>query len=172
MTGRIPVNGQPIDRVIMEEYCGRFSAAYADAEALSALAQTVRERPVTLEKQAETHLSGTFTAGKGQKLMFTIPWDEGWTFTVDGTEVEPHMVLDVFMALDVPEGTHSYEMRYTPSGLRPGLAVSAAALVLTVAFLIADGRFRKRPSAEETADGGRGETETTQQSEEGEHDPV
>ena len=147
--------------------------AYADAEALSSLAQTIRERPVTLEKQTETHLSGTFTAEAGQELMFTIPWDEGWTFTVDGAEVEPHMVLDVFMALDVPEGTHSFEMRYTPSGLRPGMVISAAALMLTAAFLIADGKRKKRRIAEETAGGGRGEAETAQLSEEeGEHDPV
>ncbi len=142
VTGIIPVNSETVDRVLMEEYCGRFRAAYADGETLSALSAAVRERPVTLEKHSETRLSGTFTAESGQKLVFTIPWDEGWSFLVDGQAAEPHMVLGVFMALDVPEGSHSFEMRYCPAGLKPGLAVSAAALVLTLVWLLADRRRR------------------------------
>ena len=143
----------------MEEYCGRFRVAYADNEALSKLAAIVRERPVTLEKHKETYLSGTFTAVSGQELLFTIPWDEGWTFWVDGVETKPHMVLDVFMALDVPEGSHSFEMRYVPAGLRPGLAITAAALLLTLVFLFLDGKRRNRQSGENSGSGGRGEAE-------------
>ena len=159
VTGRIKVNSEYVDRVLMEEYCGRFRVAYADNEALSKLAAIVRERPVTLEKHKETYLSGTFTAVSGQELLFTIPWDEGWTFWVDGVETKPHMVLDVFMALDVPEGSHSFEMRYVPAGLRPGLAITAAALLLTLVFLFLDGKRRNRQSGENSGSGGRGEAE-------------
>ena len=45
------------------------------------------------------------------------------------------MVLDVFMALDAPAGTHTYELKYTPPGLRIGLVISACALLLTIAYL-------------------------------------
>ena len=69
------------------------------------------------------------------------------------------MVLDVFMALEVPEGSHSFEMRYSPAGLRPGLAVSAAALVLTLVFLLADGKRRKRTASEGRGSGGRAAAE-------------
>jgi uncharacterized membrane protein YfhO len=144
VSGVIPVYSPSIDRVVMEEYCGRFRAAYADGEALEELAAVVRERPVTLEKHSETHLSGTFTAESGQKLLFTIPWDEGWRFTVDGAAAEAHPAVGVFMALDVPEGSHSFDMRYTPPGLRPGLVISAAALVLTLVFLPLDRRWRRK----------------------------
>jgi uncharacterized membrane protein YfhO len=170
VTGRIKVNSQYVDRVLMEEYCGRFRAAYADNEALSALASLVRERPVTLEKHKETHLSGTFTAESGQKLLFTIPWDEGWRFWIDGAEVRPHMVLDVFMALDVPEGSHSFEMRYTPAGLQVGLAVSCAALLMTLVFLLLDGRSRKKQMEAEKPAEGRSPEEEGNGSEEGEND--
>ncbi len=166
VTGRIKVNSEYVDRVLMEEYCGRFRAAYADNEALSKLAAIVRERPVALEKHKETYLSGTFTAESGQELLFTIPWDEGWAFWIDGVETKPHMVLDVFMALDVPEGSHSFEMRYVPAGLRPGLALSAAALLLTLVFLFADRRARKRSPARAPVADGRGEAEEAEQSEE------
>ena len=170
--GRIPVYAENIDRVLMEEYCGRFRAACADEEALSRLAGLVKARPVTLEKHSETCLSGTFTAAEGQKLLFTIPWDEGWRFWVDGVEAQPHMVLDVFMALDVPAGSHSFEMRYTPAGLRPGLAVSAAALVMTLAFLLLEGRWRKKRAPEADVSGGRGPETEEKNSEESEHDPL
>ena len=172
VTGIIPVNAESVNRVLMEEYCGRFRAAYADSEALSQLAALVRERPVTLEKHSETYLTGTFAAESGQKLLFTIPWDEGWSFWIDGVKAQPHMVLDVFMALDVPEGSHSFEMRYTPAGLHLGLTISAAALVMTAIFLAAEGILRKKRAAAEKSAGGRGEAENAEQKEEGAHDPL
>ena len=134
--GYLSVNKAYVDRVLMEEYCGRLRVAYADMEALHELSAIVKARPVTLAKEGETHLRGSFTAESGQVMMLTIPWDEGWSCTVDGAPVEMREVLDVFMAFDVPAGSHSFELRYTPPGLRIGLLISAAALLLTLVYLI------------------------------------
>ena len=143
VTGYIPVATEYVNRIGFEEICGRFRAAYADNEALHELAGIVRDRPCTIEKLKESHLRGSFTAEAGQKLLFTIPYDEGWTCLIDGKEAEIRQVLGVFMAVDAPEGAHSYEMKFFPIGMKTGMMLSAAALLTTAIYIPVDRRRRK-----------------------------
>jgi len=145
VTGYLPMTNSLVTRDLMEEVAGRFRAAYADNDALHELATIVKERPCTIEKVADSHLRGTFTAEVGQKLMFTIPFDEGWTCWIDGKEAEIKQVLGVFMAVDAPEGAHSYEMKFFPKGMKAGIGLSAAALLTTLVFVPVDRRRRKTP---------------------------
>ncbi len=48
------------------------------------------------------------------------------------------------MAVDAPEGTHSYEMKFFPVGMKTGLGLSAAALLTTLVYIPVDGRTRKK----------------------------
>lgn len=147
VTGYIPVATDYVNRVGFEEICGRFRAAYADNDALHELATIVKERPCTVEKIKDSHLRGEFTAEAGQLLMFTIPYDEGWTCFIDGKEAEIKQVLGVFMAVDAPTGTHSYEMKFFPVGMKTGIGLSAAALLTTLVYIPLDSRRRKRADA-------------------------
>ncbi len=135
VTGYIRANLASISDAIMDELCGRFRAAYADPEALHALSEEVRSRPVTAEKRKDSHLSGTFAASEGQTLLFTIPWDEGWALTVDGQRTELRKVFGLFMAAEVPAGEHSYELKFTPAGLKTGLLISLVTLLFTLCYL-------------------------------------
>lgn len=145
VTGYLPMTNTLVTRDLMEDVAGRFRAAYADNDALHELATIVKERPCTIEKVKDSHLRGTFTAEAGQKLMFTIPFDEGWTCWIDGKEAEIKQVLGVFMAVDAPEGAHSYEMKFFPKGMKTGIGLSAAALLTTLVFVPVDRRRRKTP---------------------------
>ena len=145
--GYIPVATDYVNRVGFEEICGRFRAAYADNDALHELATVVKERPCTVEKIKDSHLRGEFTAEDGQLLMFTIPYDEGWTCFIDGKEAEIKQVLGVFMAVDAPAGTHSYEMKFFPVGMKTSIGLSAAALLTTLVYIPLDSRRRKRADA-------------------------
>lgn len=147
VTGYIPVAMDYVNRIGFEEVAGRFRAAYADADALHELATAVKNRPCTIEKVKDSHLRGEFTAEAGQKLMFTIPYDEGWTCFIDGKETEIEKVVGVFMAVDAPEGTHSYEMKFFPAGMKTGIVLSAAALLMTAIYIPVDRRRRKNAPA-------------------------
>ena len=144
VTGYIPVVSDYVNRVGFEEICGRFRAVYADLDALHASSEAVRARPCTIVKPRESKLYGEFTADARQKLLFTIPFDEGWTCLIDGKEAEIKKVLDVFMAVDAPEGTHTYEMRFMPSGMKVGMILSAIALLTTLCFVLIDALRRKK----------------------------
>ncbi len=136
VTGYLPVTSDYVNKVTFEEYAGRFRAAYADLEALQKMSEEVTSRPSTIEKIKDSHLKGNVTVEEGQELLFTIPWDEGWTCYIDGQKKELTKVLGVFMAAEVEPGEHTYEMLYIPGGMETGMKISAAAAVLMLLYLL------------------------------------
>lgn len=84
----------------------------------------------------DTHISGTFTNSADQILFTSIPYDSGWTVKVDGEKVEPSLVDEAYMAIDVPAGTHTIEFSYVPSGLAAGAVVSVAAILILIAAVL------------------------------------
>ena len=144
ITRYLPVSGGVVSRSVLEDVAGRFKCAYVDTEALARQFGQVNGRPCTIERIKDSHLRGEFTAEEGQLLMLTIPYDEGWTCRIDGEEAEIKQVLGVFMAIDAPAGSHSYEMRFFPTGMKTGIGLSAAALLATLAFALVDHRRRRR----------------------------
>lgn len=161
--GYIPIPNSVILDYVFEDVAGRFRAAYAQLDTLHELSKLVSEKPVTLEKQSETHLTGRIGMNDEGKVMFTIPWDEGWTCYVDGQKTELTEVLGVFMALNVSAGEHTYEMIYEPAGLSVGKLISLGAAIVTLIYLLfgrkwidrirfRKPRFRKPKEPEETTD--------------------
>ena len=144
ITKYLPVPGNIVSQSLLEDVAGRFKTVYVDTDALASLSEQMQSRPVTIERLSDNHLQGEFTAETGQKLMFTIPYDEGWTCWIDGEEVPINMVLGVFMAVDATVGTHSYEMKFIPTGLKAGLALSFIGLLGLILFLALDRRTRKQ----------------------------
>ena len=145
VTGYLPITNGFATQFVLEDVAGRFRAAYADREALSQASATVRARECTLEKLAENHLRGEYTAKSGQKLLFTIPYDEGWACWIDGNPMKIEKTLGAFMAVETSEGAHSYEMRFFPVGMRTGMYASLVAMILTILFIALD--FGKRARA-------------------------
>ena len=99
------------------------------------MSEVVTSRPSTIEKIKDSHLKGTVSLEEGQELLFTIPWDEGWTCYIDGKEVELTKVLGVFMAVETEPGEHTYEMVYVPDGMETGMKISMAAAILMLLYL-------------------------------------
>lgn len=74
------------------------------------------------------------TAGNGERLVyFSIPHDNGWRAYINGKETEIFTVNGGMMGVVVPSGTSEIEFKFTPPGLIAGIAVSAIAMLATVA---------------------------------------
>ncbi|MCF0104728.1 MAG: YfhO family protein [Eggerthellaceae bacterium] len=65
-------------------------------------------------------------------LFFAIPFSEGWTAWVEGKPTELLHVNISFMALDLGEGHHDVELKYST----PGLLWSIMLLVLVFLELL------------------------------------
>lgn len=67
------------------------------------------------------------------RVIFSIPYEDGWRVMVNGEEAEGSLFGGCLMAFDLEPGEYAFEMKYVPKGLGVGAAVSAAGiLVFTV----------------------------------------
>jgi hypothetical protein len=71
----------------------------------------------------------------------------GWTATVDGTRARIYNANALVRGVLVPPGAHRIEMRYALPGLREGLVVSGASLLLCAGLALAGRGRRKRVPA-------------------------
>ena len=69
-------------------------------------------------------------------VFFSVPYDDGFTATINGTPARLEKVDDGLMALRVPAGQASITCTYHTPGLRTGTTVSLAALVVYAAYLV------------------------------------
>lgn len=92
------------------------------------------------EKYGASYLKGTVNAAKDGILFTTIPYENGWTVTVDGEEAEISAMNDTLLCISVKEGAHELEFHYRPAGFREGALISGAALLGCIAWEI----FRKK----------------------------
>jgi hypothetical protein len=76
-------------------------------------------------------------------LVLTDTWFPGWRARLDGAETTLWRADHAFRAVWVPAGRHQIEMRYEPTSLRVGAALSALAAAGVLALLI--GRRRRAP---------------------------
>ncbi len=135
VTSYLVVEGTLITNYLLEDVAGRFKIAYLDSNVLSTMSRIILNRPSEITKLKNTHLIGSFTSEEGQKLMFTIPYDEGWTLLVDGEKKNLKKAIDVFMVTDIAPGLHNYELKFIPTGLKTGELISAFSGVLVVMYL-------------------------------------
>jgi hypothetical protein len=74
-------------------------------------------------------------APAGDRVLVRETWDPGWKASLDGTAVPIQRKWGVFMALEVPSGKHELVLKYDPSEVRVGLAVSVSCLVAVILVL-------------------------------------
>ena len=99
--------------------------------------ETLQESGLKLTEVSDTHLKGSFTTRVDGAYTFTIPYDDGWTVTVDGKKQELKKSLDAFLRVDVPAGEHEVELSFFPKYLKEGIIVSlASAGVLCILIIV------------------------------------
>lgn len=112
-------------------------AAGVNAEAYQAGLQVLRENGTfEMTEFSETAIKGTVTASKDCVMTVAMPYDTGWTVTIDGEEAELTEHSSHWMMLAVPAGAHEIEMHYFPQGLKEGIFVSAATLLMICLVLL------------------------------------
>lgn len=96
-------------------------------------------------------LSGTLSTSRGGTVMTSIPYDSGWTATVDGAKVESYAIGDGLLAFDVTAGDHTVKLTFIPKGLWVGVGISAFSLIVLIILLIVC-RPRKAPAMKDVLD--------------------
>ena len=86
-------------------------------------------------------LTGSVTVSRDKLLCLAIPRMRGWKAYLDGKPVKLYAANTAFMAVEVPTGTHSVELRYTLAGWPLGVWMSMAGIALAVGTAV---RLRKQ----------------------------
>lgn len=85
-------------------------------------------------------IEGEYTAKDDSNLLLSVPYDEGWNVTVNGTAAELTPAADKGLSsLNLQKGANRIVMTYKTPGALAGLAVSLA----TVIALVAAGLFAR-----------------------------
>lgn len=107
---------------------------------------------MTVTSFEDTSVSGTFKADGDCVLYTSIPYDEGWTVTLDGKEVPESEIVkigDALIGVKVSKGDHEISFNYEPVGLKAGITISAFFAVLALLAIILHllkKKLRKKPS--------------------------
>lgn len=121
----------PVRLVFNEETLGQDCDARAAGAAHSF---TVDNKGFTAEISLE----------KSNLVFFSVPYDKGWSATVNGQPVKIERVNSGFMAVLAPDGESVIRFDYTPKGLNQGIIVTAAAFVVTAFYLLICFILKKR----------------------------
>jgi len=80
-------------------------------------------------------------------VFFSVPYDKGWSATVNGVAAEIEKVNAGFMAVKVPEGDSEIRFNYMTPGLEDGIKITAiSAGVLLIYILVFVVYKKKHPS--------------------------
>ena len=77
-------------------------------------------------------IQGNINLKKDKILCLAVPYSKGWKATVDGKEQELLQANTMYMALPLSEGNHSVILKYCTPGLKAGIAISLAGLILCI----------------------------------------
>ena len=98
-----------------------------------------------------TGFSAHITLETGSLVFFSVPWDDGFSATVNGGEAETLRVDNGLMAVYCPSGENEIEFTFHTAGLALSSRISLVSCVLFAAYLLLCAGRRRRRAARHTA---------------------
>lgn len=80
--------------------------------------------------------SAIIETSEPELVFFSVPYEAGFTATVNGAPADVELVNQGFMAVAVPAGVSEIRFDYETPGLKLGLLISLAAVVLLLFYLL------------------------------------
>ncbi len=80
--------------------------------------------------------SAAFTSSKDRLVFFSVPYEDGWSATVNGRPAQIAEVNVGFMAVEVPAGTSSIRFNYQTPGAKAGAFVALGGGVLFLVYML------------------------------------
>lgn len=112
-----------------------YFAYYENEEALEEHYQELSKVQVSMQEINRREYEGIVDVKDSSKtILFTIPYDEGWKITDNGKDVEYKKAFDGLITIDLEEGIHELNFKYTTKGALSGAILSI--LGVTISLII------------------------------------
>ena len=100
-----------------------------DTQTLTAAIQKIKEQPVTVST-SKNRVFARYDVKQDTSILFTIPYDKGWSAYQDGKKIEIKQAQTGFMKVDVPKGKGTITLSFIPNGFITGAICSFTSLLL------------------------------------------
>ena len=110
------------------------SAAVLNPDRFQAGYQVLAASTLELTTFQSTFLEGTISCDRDGLLYTSIPQNGNWHVTVDGREVEPRLVGDCMVAVELTEGDHILTFQYHNAAFSLGWKLSLACVLVFLAL--------------------------------------
>ncbi len=137
---------------------GNIHVVRLNAGAFEIAVAAVKQQGLQVTESTSTKLTGTVNAPKDGALFLSIPYDSGWTATVDG---KPAATIPVdrddsdedgaMLAVEIPAGEHTVALRYRAPGQVLGAVVSLFCALVIAALWFAQRRLTRTRAAKFSA---------------------
>lgn len=117
--------------------CDSYFEIYAyniDKTAFEAAHEFLNLGAIFIKNYNDTYIKGIVNAGYDGTLYTSIPYDEGWHVYIDYEEAEIYNIGGCQLAVDITEGEHIVEFKYTPKGFIVGGCLSATAVIILAGY--------------------------------------
>lgn len=103
---------------------------YYDAAALEEHLNRLKEKGLTEIEMDTNRISGRAVADQPSYLVFSVPYDSGWSVWVDGIRKDVQPVNSMYLGVPLEAGTHEVELRYRTRGMREGMLILGMTLLI------------------------------------------
>lgn len=93
----------------------------------------INSQPVSVTTDKNT-VTAAYTATKDSSLLFTIPYDKGWTATQNGKKLSLSRAQNGFMKVNVKAGKGKVTLTYLPTGFKQGAILSLSGVILFMIY--------------------------------------
>lgn len=100
-----------------------------DTQTLTEAIQKIKEQPVTVST-SKNKVFATYDVQQDTSILFTIPYDKGWSAYQDSKKIEIKQAQTGFMKVDVPKGKGTITLSFIPNGFITGAICSFTSLLL------------------------------------------
>ena len=105
-----------------------------DVDEMKTLLGKLDSAGFSLKSFSNGQVSASFNAQRDETLLVSIPYEKGWSATVNGHNVPVHELYGGLLGIDVSEGTNDIELHYMTPGLIPSAIISIASVVVFCAW--------------------------------------
>ena len=133
------------------------TSGYLDLSYETLVEDSAARRATSAYSAVKDNRGFTFEMNSDKRTLafFSIPYDEGFTATVNGKPATIEKVSVGFMAVEIQPGKNVIRFDYFTPGLKTGLIITITSLAAVIAYLLIDRRLRSRspvPVAVSSAD--------------------
>ena len=96
----------------------------------------LQENGMKTKSYQNGNISGSVSMPNDGYLYTSIPFDEGFTLSVDGKKADYKAFQDTFIMVSLSKGIHEIKFIFYPTGFRLGVGITVVTVLVLSLFLL------------------------------------